>query len=53
MSEIVEGVDTPFVTNMSMMMESDSIYDRISESSVGMLVINLSSQRKGALLMQT
>ena len=43
-SVVVQGVNTPFVSNVGMGSESNSVNDRVSQGGVGMLVVDFSSQ---------
>jgi hypothetical protein len=44
MSVVIEGINAPFVPDMGMSVKSDPINNRVSESCVRVLVINLGSQ---------
>lgn len=43
-SVVVQGVNAPFVSDVGMGSESDSVNDRVSQGGVGMLVVDFSSQ---------
>ena len=44
MSIVVEGIDTPLVTNVRMRGEPDSVNDWIPQSGVGMFVVDFGSE---------
>lgn len=44
MSKVVERVDAPFIAYMGMSMESDSINNGISESGIGVFIVDFSSK---------
>ena len=43
-SVVVQGVNAPFVSDVGMGSESDSVNDRVSQGGVGMLVVDFSPQ---------
>ncbi len=53
MSVIVQWVNAPFVTNVWMWSESDSVNDWVSQCCIWVLVVNFSSQWKTSLSMKT
>lgn len=50
---IVHRVNAPFITDMRVRMELDSIYDWISKSSISMFMVYSGSQRHFAFLIKT
>ena len=53
MSIVVEGIDTPFVTNMWMSMILYSVDNGISQGSVCTFVVDLGSERIGSFFMKS
>jgi hypothetical protein len=44
MSVVVQGINAPFISNVGVRSESDSVNYRVSQSSVWVFVVNFSSQ---------
>jgi len=44
MGVVIKRVDAPFVTNMRMMMEFDSVNNWVSHSRIGMFYVDFGSQ---------